>query len=102
MEPFSGACAVSILVAAEKKCNHFWVNDVNKPLIKMMETCVDTPEKLAEILKNNNIQDITLLRMEVPCGGGLAAAAEKALKNSKKSISLETVIVSINGNILEN
>lgn len=39
VEPFSGTCAVSILAAAENKCNCFWVNDINEPLIKMMEEC---------------------------------------------------------------
>lgn len=47
IEPFSGTCAVSILTAAENKCDCFWVNDINAPLIKMMEECVNEPQKLA-------------------------------------------------------
>ncbi len=48
VEPFSGTCAVSILAAAENKCGNFWVNDINGPLIKMMEECVEFPQKLVD------------------------------------------------------
>lgn len=48
VEPFSGTCAVSILAAIENKCDKFWVNDINEPLIKMMEECVNNPKKLTE------------------------------------------------------
>lgn len=48
IEPFSGTCAISILVAAEDKCDNFWLNDINEPLIKMMEECVNVPPKLAD------------------------------------------------------
>ncbi|MBQ3664627.1 MAG: DNA adenine methylase [Lachnospiraceae bacterium] len=46
IEPFSGTCAVSILTAIERECNRFWVNDINKPLIRLMQECVNNPEKL--------------------------------------------------------
>lgn len=48
IEPFSGTCAISILAAAENKCDSFWVNDINEPLIKMMEECIDDPQKLSD------------------------------------------------------
>ncbi|MEY8516558.1 Dam family site-specific DNA-(adenine-N6)-methyltransferase [Lachnospiraceae bacterium 29-84] len=48
VEPFSGTCAISILTAAEHRCDNFWVNDINGPLIKMMEECVNAPRKLAD------------------------------------------------------
>lgn len=48
IEPFSGTCAISILAAAENKCDNFWLNDINEPLIKMMEECVNVPQKLAD------------------------------------------------------
>lgn len=60
---------------------------------------VDYSAKLTEILKFNDIQGVTLLRMEVPCCGGLEAAAKKALQDSGKSIPLKVVILSINGGI---
>lgn len=47
VEPFSGTCAMSILAAVEKRCNNFWVNDINDPLIQMMEECVNNPDRLA-------------------------------------------------------
>lgn len=61
---------------------------------------VDYSEKLTEIFKLNDIKSVTVLRMEVPCCGGLEAAVKKALQNSHKSISLRVVTVSINGSII--
>lgn len=60
---------------------------------------VDYSAKLTEILKFNDIKNITLLRMEVPCCGGLEATAKKALQDSGKSIPLEVVTLSVNGDI---
>lgn len=62
---------------------------------------IDYSEKLTEIIKNNDIQEVTILRMEVPCCGGLEMAAKKALQNSGKFIPWRVVTVSIDGNILE-
>ena len=62
---------------------------------------VDYSEKLTRIIKCNDIKSITVLRMEVPCCGGLEIAANKALKNSGKSIPFHVVTVSINGKILD-
>lgn len=61
---------------------------------------VDYSEKLAEIMRNNDIKSVTVLRMEVPCCGGLEAAAKRALQASGKFIPCRTVTVSIDGNIL--
>lgn len=46
IEPFCGTCAVTILMAMEKRCDTFWVNDINEPLVKLMEECIKNPEKL--------------------------------------------------------
>ena len=46
IEPFSGTCAVTILTAIERKCEQFWVNDINEPLIRLMQECVNHPKKL--------------------------------------------------------
>ncbi|MCH5197774.1 MAG: 4Fe-4S binding protein [Oscillospiraceae bacterium] len=62
---------------------------------------VDYSEKLTDIIKYNNIQDITVLRMEVPCCGGLEMAAKRALGNSGKDIPLKVVTVSISGEIID-
>ena len=62
---------------------------------------VDYSEKLTEILKNNDIRSVTVLRMEVPCCGGLEHAAVTALKNSGKFIPWQVVTISTDGRILE-
>ncbi len=49
---------------------------------------VDYSEKLTAIIQNNDIQSVTIVRMEVPCCGGLEMAAKKALQNSGKIHSL--------------
>lgn len=62
---------------------------------------VDYSEKLTEIIQNNNIQSVTIVRMEVPCCGGLEMAAKKALQNSGKFVPWQVVTISINGKIIE-
>lgn len=61
---------------------------------------VDYSIKLTEILKFNDIKNITLLRMEVPCCGGLEMMAKKALQDSGKAIPLEVITLSIDGKII--
>lgn len=62
---------------------------------------VDYSEKLTQILENNDIKSVTILRMEVPCCGGLEMAAKKALKESGKFIPRQVVTISIDGKILD-
>ena len=62
---------------------------------------VDYTEKLTEIIKNNDIKSVTIVRMEVPCCGGLQRAAENALKNSGKFISWQVVTITRDGKILD-
>lgn len=62
---------------------------------------VDYSEKLTEIIRRNDIQSVTIVRMEVPCCGGLEAAAKKALQNSEKFIPWQVVTISTDGRILE-
>ena len=61
----------------------------------------DYTEKLAAIIANNSIKSIAVVRMEVPCCGGLEMAAKKALQNSGKFIPWQVVTISIDGKILE-
>ena len=56
---------------------------------------------LTEILRSNDIQSVTILRMEVPCCGGLEMAAKKALQTSGKFIPWQVVTISIDGKILD-
>lgn len=62
---------------------------------------VDYSEKLEEIIRSNNITEVTIVRMEVPCCGGLEMAAKKALQNSGKFIPWQVVTISIDGKIME-
>ena len=56
---------------------------------------------MTEIIAANDIKSVTLVRMEVPCCGGLEQAAIKALKNSGKFIPWQVVTISIDGKILD-
>lgn len=62
---------------------------------------VDYSEKLTQIIANNNIKSVTIVRMEVPCCGGIEAAAKNALQASGKFIPWQIVTIGINGNILD-
>ncbi len=62
---------------------------------------VDYSEKLTEIIQNNDIQSVTIVRMEVPCCGGLQYAAMTALQNSGKFIPWQVVTISVDGKILD-
>ena len=62
---------------------------------------IDYSEKLTQIIQNNNIQSVTVVRMEVPCCGGLELAAKKALQASGKFIPWQIVTISLGGKILE-
>lgn len=62
---------------------------------------VDYSEKLAEIIRHNDIKSLTVVRMEVPCCGGIEHAAVSALKESGKFIPWQVVTISTDGTILE-
>ena len=62
---------------------------------------VDYAEKLTEILRENDIRSVTVVRMEVPCCGGLEHAAKTALQNSGKFIPWQVVTLSTDGRILD-
>ena len=62
---------------------------------------VDYSEKLTQILRQNGIREIALLRMEVPCCGGLEYAAATALKNSEKNIQMQVTVITTDGKIKE-
>ena len=62
---------------------------------------VDYSEKLTEILRENDIKSVTIVRMEVPCCGGLEMAAKKALQESGKFIPWQVVTLSLDGKIID-
>lgn len=61
---------------------------------------VDYSEKLEEIIRSNNITEVTIVRMEVPCCGGLEMAAKRVLQNSGKFIPWQVATISVDGKIL--
>ena len=61
---------------------------------------VDYSEKLEEIIRSNNITEVTIVRMEVPCCGGLEMAVKRALQNSGKFIPWQVATISVDGKIL--
>ena len=63
---------------------------------------VDYTEKLTQILRQNSIKSLTIVRMEVPCCGGLEHAATQALKASGRFIPWQVVTIGIDARILEN
>ena len=101
---FDGA---KLLIAAD--CTAFAYANLHQEFMKGKITLIGCPklddidysEKLTQIIKNNDIQSVTVIRMEVPCCGGLEAAAKTALQNSGKFIPWQVVTISIDGNILE-
>ena len=62
---------------------------------------IDYSEKLTAIIRENNIKSVTVVRMEVPCCGGLEAAAKTALRESGKFIPWQVVTVTVDGRLKE-
>lgn len=62
---------------------------------------VDYADKLTEILRSNDIRSLTVVRMEVPCCGGLELAAKTALQRSGRFIPWQVVTLSADGRVLE-
>ncbi|GHU59679.1 (Fe-S)-binding protein [Spirochaetia bacterium] len=61
----------------------------------------DYSKKLTEIISQNNIKSVTVVRMEVPCCGGIEQAVKNALQNSGKMLPWQAVTISISGEILD-
>jgi ferredoxin len=96
-----------LLIAAD--CAAFAHPSFNQTFMKNKVTIIGCPkldyadyaEKLTEILKNNSIRSVTVVRMEVPCCGGLSGAAVDALRNSGKMIPWNVVTIASDGRVLE-
>ena len=61
---------------------------------------VDYSEKLTAIIQNNDIQSVTIVRMEVPCCGGIEHAVRKAVTDSGKNIPVAVRIITTDGNVI--
>ena len=100
---FDGA---DLLIAAD--CTAFAYADFAKEIQKGKVTLIGCPkldpvdysEKLTAILEQNDIKSVTIVRMEVPCCGGLQNAAVTAMKKSGKFIPWQVITVSLEGEIL--
>ena len=97
----------NLLVAAD--CTAFAYANFHRDFIQGRVTLIGCPkldmvdytEKLEAIISQNEIKSLTILRMEVPCCGGLEMAAKTALKNSGKFIPWNVVTISTDGEILK-
>ena len=65
-----------------------------------LDAC-DYTEKLSAVLSQNRIRSVTVVRMEVPCCGGMERAAAQALRESGKAVPFRVVTISVDGRILE-
>ncbi|HZK02136.1 MAG TPA: 4Fe-4S binding protein [Anaerovoracaceae bacterium] len=97
----------NLLIAAD--CSAFAYGNFHNEFIKNRITLIGCPkldsgdyaEKLTAIIKENNIKSVTVVRMEVPCCGGLEHAVKRALMDSEKMIPWQVVTISTDGEILE-
>ena len=98
---------VDLLIAAD--CTAYSYGNFHNDFMKNRVTLIGCPkldsvdysEKLTQIIQSNDIQSVTVVRMEVPCCGGLEMAAKKALQASGKFIPWQVVTISVDGRILE-
>ena len=95
-----------LLVAAD--CTAYAYAEFHKEFIRGRVTLVGCPkldsvdyaEKLTEILRSNEIRSVTVVRMEVPCCGGMENAVKRALQASGKFLPWQVVTISTDGKIL--
>ena len=101
---FDGA---NLLVAAD--CTAYAYGNFHNDIIKNRITLIGCPkldegdyaEKLTVILRENDIRSVTVVRMEVPCCGGIENAVKRALVASEKFIPWQVITISTDGRILE-
>lgn len=97
----------NLLVAAD--CTAYAYADFHNEFIRNRITLVGCPkldsvdyaEKLAAIIAENSIKSVTVVRMEVPCCGGIENAVKTALQNSGKFLPWRVVTISTDGQIIE-
>lgn len=100
---FDGA---RLLIAAD--CSAFAYGDFHRKFMRNHITLIGCPkldsvdysEKLTEIIRENEIKSVTVVRMEVPCCGGIENAVKRALQESGKFIPWQVVTISTKGEIL--
>lgn len=98
---------VNLLIAAD--CTAYAYANFHQDFIRNRTTLIGCPkldgvnyaEKLSEIIRRNDIQSVTVTRMEVPCCGGLEHAVKQALEAGGKYIPWNIVTISADGKILK-
>lgn len=98
---------VKLLIAAD--CSAYAYANMHEDFMRGKTTLIGCPklddidysEKLTEIIKNNDIREVTIVRMEVPCCGGLENMAKKALQASGKFLPWHVVTITRDGHILD-
>lgn len=101
---FDGA---NLLIAAD--CTAYAYGRFHEDFIRGRITLIGCPklddgdytEKLTQIITNNNIKSVTIVRMEVPCCGGLEHAAKQALQASGKFLPWQVITITTDGSRLE-
>ena len=101
---FDGA---NLLIAAD--CTAYAYANFHNDFIRNKITLIGCPkldagdyaEKLTGIIANNDIKSVTIVRMEVPCCGGIEFAAKRAIQASGKFLPWQVVTISTDGRILE-
>lgn len=96
----------NLLIAAD--CTAYAYGNFHNEFIKNHITLIGCPkldegdytEKLTQIIANNDIKSVTIVRMEVPCCGGIENAAKHALQESGKFIPWQVITISTDGKIL--
>lgn len=96
----------NLLIAAD--CTAYAYGSFHNDFIRGRITLIGCPklddgdytEKLTQIIANNNIKSVTVVRMEVPCCAGIENAAKRALQASGKFIPWQVVTFSTDGRIL--
>lgn len=96
-----------LLIAAD--CTAYAFADIHQDYMKGRVTIIacpkldryDYPGKLAEIFRLNNVKSITVLRMEVPCCGGLVHLIRQAMLDSQTTVPLQVITVNTDGSIME-
>ena len=95
-----------LLIAAD--CTAYAYANMHEEFMKGRVTMIGCPkldsidytEKLTEIIRDNDVKEVLIVRMEVPCCGGIEMAAKNALQASGKFIPWQVVTISTDGNIL--
>ncbi|MDD6478512.1 MAG: 4Fe-4S binding protein [Oscillospiraceae bacterium] len=101
---FDGA---NLLIAAD--CTAYAYGNFHNDFIRNHITLIGCPkldegdysEKLTRIISENNIKSVKVVRMEVPCCGGIENAVKKALQQSGKFIPWQVVTISTDGKIID-